>query len=189
MLASASPRRRELLRRLVDDFSVVPSAIDEQLEPGPFADVIARLAETKARAVTASRPSGVILAADTMVIIDERALGKPADAAEAAAMLRQLRGREHAVMTGVAVMDAARRRSWAETAVSRVIMARYPDDFIDRYVASGAPLDKAGAYAIQDVGGALVDAIVGSYSNVVGLPLALTARLLVAADVAVSGSS
>ena len=189
MLASASPRRRELLRRLVDDFAVMPSMLEERLDPGPFADAIARLAEAKARAVVAACPVGIVLAADTMVIVDDVALGKPADPDDAVAMLRRLRGRQHEVMTGVCVMESADGRSWTATEISRVVMARYPDALIDRYVASGAPLDKAGAYAIQDEDGALVDAIVGSYTNVVGLPLALTARLLAAADVQISASS
>jgi septum formation protein len=121
-----------------------------------------------------------------MVVIDGEALGKPADPTAAGAMLRRLRGREHEVMTGVAVIDAARGDASAATEVSRVLMARYPDDLVDRYVASGAPLDKAGGYAVQDLGGVLVDAVIGSYTNVVGLPLGLTARLLASVDVAVS---
>jgi nucleoside triphosphate pyrophosphatase len=177
------------LRRLVADFVVMPAEIEERLEPGPLPGAIARLAEAKARAVLATGSHAVVLGADTMVVVDGLALGKPGDAAEALAMLRRLRGRQHEVMTGVSVVDSARDRAWAATEVSRVVMARYPDELIERYVASGAPLDKAGSYAVQDAGGLLVDAIVGSYTNVVGLPLALTARLLEAADVAVSAWS
>jgi septum formation protein len=191
VLASASPRRRELLRRLIPDFEVIPSDVDEQLEPGAFTEAVARLAEVKARAVAAGRSDGIVLGADTMVVIDGDALGKPADRNDAVAMLRRLRGRPHDVLTGVAVIDVAGGRTFTGTDVTRVVMAHYPDDLIDRYVASGAPLDKAGAYAIQDLDGALVEVIIGSYTNVVGLPLGLTARLLVSAGVTVSdpGSS
>jgi septum formation protein len=125
-----------------------------------------------------------VLGADTIVVIDGDALGKPADPADAAEMLRRLRGRWHDVLTGVAVVAGG--TALADTEVTRVLMARYDDALIERYVASGSPLDKAGAYAIQDLGGALVDAIVGSYTNVVGLPLGLTRRLLAAAGVEVS---
>jgi septum formation protein len=189
ILASASPRRRELLQRLIGDFEVIPSAVDEHLAPGPFTETIPQLAELKARAVAASQPSRVILAADTMVILDGEALGKPAGAAAAVAMLQRLRGREHEVMTGVAVLDERTARVWTGTEVSRVVMARYPDAGIERYVDSGAPLDKAGGYAVQDFDGALVDAVVGSYTNVIGLPLGLTVRLLTSAGVRLSGWS
>jgi septum formation protein len=189
VLASASPRRRELLRYLIPDFVAIPSAVDERLEPGPFTETIARLAEVKARAVAASVRDAVILAADTMVVLDGAALGKPVDTADAVAMLQRLRGRSHEVMTGVAVLDEPTARAWTGTEVSRVIMARYPDALIERYVDSGAPLDKAGGYAIQDFDGALVDAVVGSYTNVIGLPLGLTVRLLTSAGVRLSGWS
>ena len=185
VLASASPRRRELLGRLVVDFTVIPSAVEERLEPGPLTEAIARLAEVKARTVAPSAPAAVILAADTMVVIDGEALGKPADPAEAVAMLRRLRGRAHEVMTGLAVIDA-HGRTWTATEVSRVVIARCPDALIERYAASGAPLDKAGGYAIQDLDGVLVDAVIGSYTNVIGLPLGLTARLLAFAEVRLS---
>ena len=186
VLASASPRRRELLGRLVTRFDVMPSEIEEQLGPGSLGDAIVRLAEAKARAIATKAPASVILGADTMVVIDDEALGKPSSPEDAVAMLRRLRGRGHDVVTGVAVVDVARDRAFSATEVSRVVMADYGDALIEQYVRSGAPLDKAGAYAIQDLGGRLVDAVVGSYTNVVGLPLALTARLLAAADVPLS---
>ena len=187
VLASASPRRRELLRHLVADFVVIPSGVDEQLDAGPLTATIPQLAELKARAVAASYPDSVVLAADTMVVIDGEALGKPADTAAAVAVLQRLRGREHEVVTGVAVLDVRAARAWRGTEVTRVVMAHYPDVLIERYVESGAPLDKAGAYAIQDLDGALVDAVFGSYTNVVGLPVSLTVRLLRSAGVTVSG--
>ena len=154
----------------------MPSAVDERLEPGPLVAATAGLAERKARAVAAAHPGAVVLGADTIVVIDGDALGKPSDPADAVAMLRRLRGRAHEVLTGVAVITAG--RVFADTEVTQVVMASYGDDLIARYVASGSPMDKAGAYAIQDLDGSLVDALVGSYTNVVGLPLALTRRLL-----------
>jgi len=178
ILASASPRRRELLASLGLEFDVVPSDVDETLEPIALPDAVAALALRKARAVAASRRTGLVLAADTIVVIGGRALGKPADAAEAHAMLSALRGRRHEVMTGVVVLDAATERHGAETVVSHVTMAAYSDAAIEAYVTTGEPLDKAGAYAIQGAGGALVTGLEGSRSNVVGLPLEATAALL-----------
>src|SRR5439155_1706266 len=110
-------------------------------------------------------------AADTVVVFDGEALGKPAGPEEARAMLRRLRGREHEVITGVAVVDTRTGREATRAVASRVRMAAYSDVTLDSYVASGAPLDKAGAYAIQDLGGALVENFAGSYTNVVGLPV------------------
>jgi septum formation protein len=147
---------------------------------------VARLALRKARAVADARPAGTVLAADTVVVIDNEALGKPADAAEARAMLRRLRGRAHEVMTGIAVIDAATRRQASDAVVSQVTMHAYSDGEIADYVATGEPLDKAGAYAIQGAGGALVAALQGSRTNVIGLPLAATAALLRGFGVAVS---
>jgi septum formation protein len=136
--------------------------------------------------VAASRTAALVLGADTIVVIDGRALGKPADADDARTMLRALRGRTHEVMTGIAVLDAASGRHATETVISRVTMAAYTERDIEAYVATGEPLDKAGAYAIQGAGGALVVRLEGSRSNVVGLPLAATAELLRRVGVAVS---
>jgi nucleoside triphosphate pyrophosphatase len=119
-----------------------------------------------------------VLGADTIVVIDGEALGKPSGRAEAAAMLRRLRGRAHEVMTGVAVIDVATGGEATETVSSRVTMRAYSEAEIAEYVASDEPLDKAGAYAIQGAGGALVAGLEGSRSNVVGLPLGATAALL-----------
>ena len=157
---------------------MLPSDIDEQLEDGPLAEAVAGLAVRKARAVASRVGEGVVLAADTVVVIDEVVLGKPAGPEEAREMLARLRGREHQVITGVAVVQAATGRAESTAVMSRVVMAAYSDGVIESYVASGAPFDKAGGYAIQDLGGALVDGVVGSYTNVVGLPLETTRRLL-----------
>jgi len=136
------------------------------------------LALRKAQAVAGRVGVGVVLAADTVVVIDGIVLGKPAGPEEAREMLARLRGRQHEVMTGVAVVDAATERVASTAAVSRVLMAAYSDAAIAAYVASGSPFDKAGGYAIQDLDGGLVDGVVGSYTNVVGLPLEATRRLL-----------
>ena len=178
ILASQSPRRRELLRRICSEFEVIPSEADETLESGPIAQAVAGLASRKARAVAERVGVGVVLAADTVVVIDGVVLGKPEGSEEARDMLVRLRGREHEVITGVVVVDAGTGRAASATAVSRVLMAAYSDATIAAYVASGAPFDKAGGYAIQDLNGGLVDAVIGSYTNVVGLPLETTRRLL-----------
>ena len=186
VLASASPRRRELLKSIAPQFEVVPSEIEETLEDGPAPVAVARLALRKARAVAARVREAVVLAADMVVILDGAALGKPADAREARAMLRRLRGREHEVITGVAVLDSRTGREASTSVVSRVRMAAYSDATLEAYVATGAPLDKAGAYAIQDLGGALVERLAGSYTNVVGLPVEETRWLLAEFGVPVS---
>jgi septum formation protein len=188
ILASQSPRRRELLRSIVPEFEVVPSEVEEVLE-GPVREAVAHLALRKARAVAARAGAGIVVAADTIVVIDGLALGKPSGPGEARTMLARLRGREHEVLTGVALVDAETGRTDCTTVVSRVLMATYPDATIEAYVASGAPLDKAGGYAIQDLDGALVDGVVGSYTNVVGLPVDATRRLLERFGVAVSERS
>lgn len=144
------------------------------------------MALDKARSVAARVRQGVVLGADTIVVIDGLALGKPAGPDDARAMLRRLRDREHEVITGVAVVDALTGRSQAAAVVSRVRMAAYGETEIDAYVATGEPLDKAGAYAIQGRGSALVVGLQGSFSNVVGLPLEETAMLLKAFGLAVS---
>ena len=186
ILASASPRRRELLRTLCSDFRVVPSDLPETLAAGSPRAAAAGLALDKARAVAARIGEGVVLGADTIVVIDGQALGKPAGPDEARAMLRRLRGREHEVITGLAVVDARTGRSEATAVVSRVRMTEYGEAEIEAYVATDEPLDNAGAYAIQGRGGALVAGLEGSFSNVVGLPLEETARMLVAFGVPVS---
>ena len=156
----------------------MPSEIEERLEGAPTGETVAVLAVAKARAVAGRVGQGVVLGADTVVVVDGIALGKPGDAGEASAMLRQLRGRAHEVITGVAVVDAGSGRVESTAVVTRVVMADVSDGAIEAYVASGEPLDKAGGYAIQGLGAALVAEYVGSYSNVVGLPLAATAALL-----------
>ena len=175
-----------MLSSLCSEFQVVPADIDETLAPGPLPQAVARLALEKARAVGARLREGIILGADTVVVVGGEVLGKPADAEAARGMLRRLRAREHDVVTGVAVVNARTGLEDATAVVSRVRMTDYDEAAIEAYVATGEPLDKAGAYAIQGRGGSLVAGLEGSFSNVVGLPLEETARLLAAFGVAVS---
>jgi septum formation protein len=176
VLASASPRRRELLAALGLTPPVRPVDLDETpLDGEPAADCVLRLARAKAEA--RNRPGELVLAADTLVVLDGRILGKPADPDEAVAMLGRLAGRDHLVMTGVAVRDADAGRTAAAVETTRVSIAPLGAARIADYVATGEPLDKAGAYAIQGLGALFVERIDGNYSNVVGLPLPLSRRL------------
>lgn len=168
VLASASPRRRELLAALVREFDVVPSDVPEDAEGDPVEDAV-RLASGKALAVAAQLPGAIVIGCDTIVHDGARAYGKPRDAAEAVKMLSDLRGRRHRVVTGVAV--AVDGRLSTDHSVATVHLRNMDDATIDAYVVSGRPLDKAGAYAIQDVDVPTVDGLDGCYCCVVGLPL------------------
>jgi nucleoside triphosphate pyrophosphatase len=177
VLASASPRRRELLAAAGIRFEVLPVDIDETPADGESPDDhVKRLAREKAGAAFAERPDTVVLGADTVVVAGGAILGKPRDAEDAARMLRALAGRAHQVLTGVAV--TGRRGTVVEVARTRVWFHPLSDGEIADYVASGEPHDKAGAYAIQGLASKFVERIDGSYSNVVGLPVALVYRLL-----------
>ncbi|MCP3982378.1 MAG: septum formation protein Maf [bacterium] len=187
ILASASPRRLELLRRLGIRAEALPSSVVELERPDePAVDFVSRLAEEKGRDVAARVVHGpapyVLLAADTAVVLDGRAMGKPRDADDARAMLRDLRGREHEVITGVFVLrgDDGRGASFHET--TRVRFRDYPDSTIEGYVATGEPMDKAGAYGIQGAGAALAEEVHGSFFNVVGLPIERLAGWLARLD-------
>jgi len=165
-------------------FSVQPSGVPEDAPPGPPAEVAISLALAKARAVAGrmapegDRPA-IVLGADTIVVLDGALLGKPSGAEDAARMLRALRGRAHEVVTGVALVRAGGEPREATDAVStRVTMAPYSDRQIEAYLATGEPFDKAGAYAVQGLGGRLVESVDGCLTNVVGLPLTTTRRLL-----------
>ena len=170
VLASASPRRRHLLSMVGFRFYVDPSDIDEPFEPmDPRAQAI-RLAALKAADVSERHPGRWVLAADTIVVLGEVQLAKPVDAAEARGILRRLSGHTHEVVTGVSLRKDASCFDFATT--TRVTFADLDDAEIDAYVATGSPLDKAGAYGIQDDLGALfIERIDGCYYNVVGLPL------------------
>lgn len=176
ILASASPRRAELLRAAGYEFDVRVVPVDETPRSGESAAaLVARLSLAKARAVAAARDE-VILAADTSVVCDQAILNKPVDAGDALRMLRQLSGRAHEVLTGVTV----RRAGEEHTAVERtaVWLASLSAEDLEWYVASGEPLDKAGGYGIQGLASRFVTRIEGSYANVVGLPTARVAGLL-----------
>ena len=173
VLASASPRRAELLRAAGFTFDVVVADVDETVHPGESADAyVRRVAAAKARAVTARVPGRRVLAADTTVVVDGEILGKPVDAAEAARMLRRLSGRTHQVLTGVCLDGAC------EVESSDVEFVPLSGEEIAWYVASGEPMDKAGAYAIQGLAARFISGIRGSYSNVVGLPIARVYAML-----------
>jgi len=177
ILASGSPRRREILERLGYRFTVRPVDLDESRLPGERAlDYVRRLAEEKARAD--ARPGELVLGADTIVVLGEELLGKPADEKAAISMLEQLSGRQHQVSTGIAVFNVDEDQLVVEAETTQVCFLPLEEQAIRDYVSSGEPMDKAGAYAIQGGGGDFVESINGSFSNVVGLPEALARRLL-----------
>ena len=182
VLASASPRRRELLQQIGLPFEVLPGAVPEHGRSEADPVTLARaLAEEKAQDVAQRVDDGLVIGADTIVVADGRVLGKPSDAADAARMLRLLSGRTHQVITGVAVADCRAGRALrteVDHATTDVTFLPWTEEDIAAYVATEEPLDKAGAYAIQGYASILVGGICGCYFNVVGLPLALLARLL-----------
>jgi septum formation protein len=184
VLASASPRRSELLTQAGFEFRVIPSWVPEELQAGEDAISFAtRLAREKAQAVfeaqseldVAENPL-LVLGADTIVVVDGEILGKPPDAAGAASMLAKLSGRTHQVITGVALVSRAGMESAAE--VTLVRMRTLSTEEIEAYVATGEPMDKAGAYAIQGRAARWIPRIQGCYFNVVGLPIALASSLI-----------
>jgi septum formation protein len=176
VLASQSPRRSEILRQAGIPFTVRAADVDESvLAPETPADYVQRLAEAKAYAIEAV-DGETVLGADTTVVIDGEILAKPADAADARRMLVRLSGRRHEVLTGICLRrgDHAIR----DYATTGVVFAALSDAEIDEYVASGEPMDKAGAYAIQGLASKFVERIEGDYFNVMGLPVAMVYRLL-----------
>jgi septum formation protein len=189
ILASASPRRQELLRNAGISFTVQPADINETPLTGEAPrDCAERLAREKALAVFQSRPLDYVLGADTIVVVNDTILGKPRDADDAARMLRMLSGRTHDVITGVCLLGAkvvsgqwpvasdAEKVTASET--TRVTMCELSENEIRDYIATGEPMDKAGAYAIQGIASRWIPRIEGDYSNVVGLPVALIYAML-----------
>lgn len=176
VLASQSPRRREILERAGFDFTVRVTGVPEELQPGEHpVDYVRRLSRAKAEAVKRS-PGEVVLGADTVVVLHEHILEKPQDAADAARMLRLLSGKRHSVITGIClVSDLGCTIAHEET---RVHFTELSDIEVADYVASGEPMDKAGAYAIQGLASKFIDRIEGDYFNVVGLPVALVYQRL-----------
>jgi len=170
-LASSSPRRQEIMRQMGLDYEVRSADVDETPLPGEEPQETAqRLASAKASAAALSQAAGIVVAADTIVVVDNRILGKPASVDEARQMLRLLRNRSHQVITGVAVENAETHERCVSSVTTTVWMRDYSDAEIEDYVRSGEPMDKAGAYAIQSTRMRLVDRIEGCYLNVVGLP-------------------
>jgi septum formation protein len=171
ILASSSPRRRDILQAAGIEFVIRPAELDETVLPGEDAETyVRRLARAKAEAIAAA-PGDVVLGADTVVVIGGQILGKPACAEDGRRMLSLLAGREHAVMTGICLRAGATLVE--DVAITRVHFLPLTDEEIDQYVKSGEPLDKAGGYAIQGLASKFVDRIDGCYFNVVGLPVAL----------------
>jgi septum formation protein len=180
ILASASPRRAEILRRASFSFEAIAANVDESHQSGELPEAfVARLAQVKAAAVaTCVRAPALVLGGDTVVLVDSLILGKPADAEDAAAMLRRLSGRTHDVLTGLALLRLPDKAIRAAVECTRVTFAPLSEDEIAEYVDTGEPFGKAGAYAIQERGGRFVERIEGDYFNVMGLPVARFYRML-----------
>lgn len=180
MLASSSPRRRELLRNAGVVFAIDAAEIDETRRTGePALDYAQRLAREKAETVRARHPDALVLGADTIVVVNGEVLGKPVDTNDAQAMLRNLRARSHEVITAVALCGKQGMREHQER--TTVVFGEVTDAEIDAYIATGEPMDKAGAYAIQGHASKWIQRIEGDYFNVVGLPVAAVWRMLQAA--------
>jgi septum formation protein len=179
ILASSSPRRRELLASIGVDFDVMPSNVPEVHREGEAPEeYVARLSRDKANALSQAHPSRWVIAADTTVFLADRLLEKPADGADAARMLATIAGQTHIVYTGVTLEHAESGYHETRVAETEVRMLPLSSSDIEWYVGTGEPLDKAGAYAAQGVGAVFIDSIHGSYSNVVGLPLATLFQML-----------
>jgi len=176
ILASQSPRRIELLKTIIKNFQIVPSQIDEvcdiNLSPEENAILLGR---EKATWVAKEHPHNLVIGADTMVVLENKIIGKPTDAENARQILKQLSGQEHKVITGIAVVHL---KNFSATSISHVRIKALTQNEINSYVESGEPMDKAGAYAIQGEGSFLVESYSGSYSNIIGLPMDLLKDLL-----------
>ncbi len=178
VLASRSPRRAEILNAVGWPFEMVAANIDERrFESEPAVPYVRRLAQTKAETVAKNLPSGLVLGADTVVLVDEKILGQPSDAEDARRMLKLLSGRWHEVLTAVALLRAGENRSVVDHEKTRVRFAQMAAAEIDWYVATGEPMDKAGAYAVQGSAALFIEEIQGDYFNIVGLPVRLVYKL------------
>lgn len=179
ILASNSPRRRELLKQIGLIFTTDPADVDERVLPGEGAEAYAvRVALDKARVAAGRAGKGIVIAADTIVVLGDAILGKPADARDAERMLGMLSGRMHRVISGLAIVDAKTGRARTGAAGTTVWFRGLTPAEIRSYVLTGEPLDKAGAYGIQEKGALLVEKIEGCYFNIVGLPLFLLGGML-----------
>ena len=182
ILASQSPRRRELLAYYGIPFVVEPSLADEDHVEGTGAERVKKLAQAKCAEVALRHPNRYVLAADTLVCVDDEILGKPKDEEDAHRMLRLLSGRAHEVHTGVCLM-LPDGREWTGVDTAQVHFMELSDEMIHRYIATGEPMDKAGAYGIQSTAGIFISHIEGSPSNVIGLPLGLVTRFFMEAGI------
>lgn len=180
VLASKSPRRRELLSEFVSDFDIIADDAEEITEDGITPEETVRnLAMQKARNVAKKADeSALVIGADTVVFIDGKILGKPANKEEALEMLHMLSGRDHHVCTGLAIIDNESKKSYCGFERTAVHFRHLEDEEIERYIATGEPMDKAGAYGIQNIGALFVEGIKGDYFNVVGLPLCKLGQVL-----------
>jgi septum formation protein len=180
VLASASPRRSELISKLNIPFDIRESGVEEE-EPSAISPwkAVQKIASQKALAVAHGLEEKVVLGADTVIDDDGILVGKPTDSHDAVSILQALRGRVHRVLTGVSVIDTRSGQGSQRTVSTIVRMREYSEEDIHAYVASGEPMDKAGAYAVQGAGGRLVASVEGCYNNVVGLPLCEVVRLLI----------
>ncbi len=177
ILASASPRRQELLKRITEDFTVHPVDADEILPEGMPVEIAASfLADVKAQAAAVQFPEDIVIGCDTIVVLDDEIMGKPRDREDAFRMLRRLSGETHKVMTGTAIYLG--KKSTVFTTETKVTFYPLSDAEIEQYLDTGEPFDKAGAYGIQGYGSLLVQGIEGDYCNVVGLPVAALSRAL-----------
>ena len=172
ILASASPRRKKLLEQVGLTFKVVKSnikeALDVHIEPHTLAE---KLSQLKANVVAKTEKNALIIAADTLIVFEDEILGKPKNAIDARKILKMLSGNVHTVITGFTILDSSTRILITKSVETKVFMKEMTDEEIHRYIATGEPLDKAGAYGIQGKGAIFVEKIEGDYSNVVGLPL------------------
>ena len=175
--ASSSPRRRELLKKMGYEFDICAPDVDEHVS-GHVRDIVCTLAMRKAHAAAAHFLGGIVVASDTLVSLDDTPLGKPADAADAHRMLRALSGREHEVFTGVCVLDAATGRDETRCVRTGVSFRALSDEEIDAYIATGEPMDKAGAYAIQGGASRFVSSLDGELENVIGFPVMEVGEML-----------
>ena len=168
ILASESPRRRELIKKITKEFTVIPANIDESVLHIPACDLPGELSKLKAYDVFAKYPNDKVLACDTVVIIDGQILGKPHSKEQAKEMLQKLSGRKHVVISGYTIIS--KEKEVTRTVRTYVYFNKLSDELIDAYIATGSPMDKAGAYGIQDQEFDLVNHIEGSFDNVIGLP-------------------
>jgi len=179
ILASGSPRRIELLKMLGCKFQIISSKDEEGINPrlSPIENA-KRISRLKALNVASKISEGIVIAADTMVVLGKKILGKPKNKKEAEKMLRNLSGKEHRVITGLAAVNAETKKIMQDVVITKVRFRKLSKNLIDKYIATGEPLDKAGAYGIQGKASLLVESIKGDYFNVVGLPLNALNQLL-----------